>query len=162
MSNIQQVFQPHRFGPGETFVDLWHVYDGLSQTPYEPGIGIQCGDPDQYFVNACHVITPKAMRRHLNWQNSVKTQFISFYDNQADARREAQRRRRMYTPGRGAVRIAHVRLSLGTNVWFFSRQEMLAMMRAVDDYGMDLVSCSGRTEWFVWGRVPDEYVVDTC
>jgi hypothetical protein len=160
MSNLQQIFQPHQFGPGETSIDLWHVYDGLSQTPYKPGIGIQCGDPDEYYVHAWHVITPKAMRRHLDWHNRVDTQFISFYDNQADAKREAQRRRSMNTPRRGSVRIVHVRIPLGTDVWFFSRQEMLDMMRALNDYSLDLMTCSGPTEWFVWGRVPEEYVVD--
>jgi hypothetical protein len=105
------------------------------------------------------VITPKAMRRHLDWRNRVDTQFISFYDNQADARREAQRRRNMNTWGRGSVCIAHVSIPLGKGVWLFSRQEMLGMMRAVGDHGIDLMACSGSTEWFVWDHVPDSCVI---
>ena len=99
------------------------------------------------------------MRRHLDWRNRVDTQFISFYDNQADARREAQRRRNMNTRGRGPVRIAHVNIPLGEGVWLFSRQEMLGMMRAVGDCGIDLMRCSGSTEWFVWDHVPDRCVM---
>ncbi|KAM0704590.1 hypothetical protein Q7P35_008824 [Cladosporium inversicolor] len=161
MNNLQQIFKPHQFGPGEKSIDFWHVYNNLSRTPYESGVGIQCRDPDQYYVNAWHVITPKAMRRHLDWRNRVDTQFISFYEDQADAKREAQRRRNMHTRERGAVRIAHINIPQGSNVWFFSRQEMLDMMRALGDYGVDLMSCSGSTEWFVWGRVWQECVLDS-
>jgi hypothetical protein len=102
MNNLQQIFQPHQFGPGESSIDLWHVYDDLSQTSYHPGTGIQCGDPNDYFVNAWHIITPKAMRRHLDWRNRKQTQFISFYDNENDARREVhftgRNKRRSYEP----------------------------------------------------------------
>ena len=96
----------------------------------------------------------------MDWHNRVNTQFISFYDNQADAKREAQRRRDVRTRERGAVRIAHINIPRGSNVWFFSRQEMLGMMRALGDYDVDLMSYSGSTEWFVWGRVPQKYVMD--
>jgi hypothetical protein len=102
MNNLQQIFQPHQFGPGESSIDLWHVYDDLSQTSYHPGTGIQCGDPNDYFVNAWHIITPKAMRRHLDWRSRKQTQFISFYDNENDARREVhftgRNKRRSYEP----------------------------------------------------------------
>jgi hypothetical protein len=158
MNNLQHIFQPHQFGPGEDYVDLWHVYDNLSQTPYQTGIGIQCGDPREFYVKAWHIITPKAMRRHLDWRNRNQTQFISFYDNENQATREAQRRRDSNMPGRGLVRIAHVRIPNGTGVWVFSRREMLSMMLALDDNGTDLITSSGSREWFVWGVVPEHLV----
>ena len=101
MDQLQQIFRPHQFGDTR-YVDLYHVYDNLSQTPFLHGDGISCGDPDDYIMNAWHVIMPLAMRRHLNWQNRISTQFISFYNNEADARREAQRRvNQRWVPGVG-------------------------------------------------------------
>ena len=86
------VFQPHTFRLDEEYVDLFHVYDNLSQTPYQTDRGIQCGDPDQYLMQAWHVITPRTLMRHSDWWNRNRTQFISFYDNLDIAQNEAQRR----------------------------------------------------------------------
>ena len=134
MTQLSDVFRPHAFQPTEAHIDLYHVYDNLSQTPYQRGIGIECGDPDEYVMNAWHVITPNTMSQHLDWYNRQPTQFISLFADRNAAAQEAQRRRNQaFVPGGGqripnSVRTAHIRLSRGTNVWFFSRAEMLAMM----------------------------------
>jgi len=165
MEQLQEIFQPHRFGADEQHVDLYHVYDNLSRTPYRRGIGIECEDPDNYIMNAWHVITPSAMRKHLHWRNSTRTQFISFYNSLQTAEREQQRRRsQTYVPGVGrripeSVRIAHVRLPRNTNVWAFSRAEMLSMMGTFGHQAqLEMSRVSAPSEWFVWGAVPDEYV----
>jgi hypothetical protein len=160
MNVLRQTLHPHIFGPGEYFVDLWHVHDSQSQTKYQLGIGIQCGDQIEYVMNPWHIITPRAMRQHLDWRNRRPTQFISFYDNQLDASREAQRRRNLHQQGRGPIRIAHVRLPRGSNVWSFSREEMLGMMNALNNNDWQLMAFSGAREWFVWGFVPDRFVLD--
>jgi hypothetical protein len=167
VEQLEEVFRPHRFRADEHHIDLYHVCDNLSRTPYQHGIGIQCEDPDEYFMNAWHVITPSAMMKHLDWRNRTPTQFISFYDKLEDAEREAQRRRyQLNVPdgGRrfpGTVRIAHVRLPWNTNVWAFSRAEMLSMMSFVGGQAhLDILRFSARGEWFVWGNVPDEFVLN--
>lgn len=130
MASLQQIFRPHQFQANESDFDLYHVYDDLSQTPYQPGIGIECGDLNRYLMTAGHVITPAAMRRHLDWGNREPTQFISFCSNRADAMCERDRRRRQTNvPGGGrrdanSVRVAHVRLSRDSNVWAFSQRDV--------------------------------------
>ena len=162
MEQLQEIFQPHRFRADEPHVDLYHVYDNLSRTPYQHGIGIECEDPDNYIMNAWHVITPSAMIKHLDWRNRTPTQFISFYNRLEDAQREQQRRRNQPYVGRrirGPVRIAHVRLLPNTNVWAFSRAEMLNMMGIFSNQAQQQTfSTSAPSEWFVWGFVPDEFV----
>jgi len=146
MVQLQQIFQPHQF-VNEDHIDLYHVYDNLSRTPYEHGVGINCDDPNDYVMNAWHVITPSAMRRHLDWNNRIPTQFVSFYDNMADASQPLdQRRGRPIVWGVGlrdpnTVRIAHVRLPRGTNIWAFSRPEMVNMM--------DVFGSSARRDMFM-------------
>jgi hypothetical protein len=164
MVQLQQIFRPHQF-VNEDYIDLYHVYDNLSRTPYEHGVGINCDDPNDSVMNAWHIITPSAMRRHLYWKNRIPTQFLSFYDNMADASQELNRRRsHLFVQGVGrrdpnSVRIAHVRLSRGTNVWAFSRLEMLDMM---DVFGSsarrDMFLTSGASEWFVWGGIPEALI----
>ena len=165
MEQLQEIFQPHQFRADEHHIDLYHVYDNLSRTPYQPGIGIECDDPDEYFMNAWHVITPTAMINHLNWRNRTRTQFISLYNNLADAIREQQRRCNqpfVYNVGYrtpGSVRIAHVRLLQNTNVWAFSRAEMLSMMGIFGGQAqLETLKTSAPSEWFVWGVIPDECV----
>lgn len=161
----EQAFLPHVFGPDEHFVDLFHVYDNLSQTPYQRGIGIECSDPDRYIMNSWHVITPEALRNHSDWKYRGRTQFISFYGKLESAQKEAQRRRKQeYIPGGGrrdpdSVRIAHVRLFRGTKVWFFSRDQMLRMMQCFGwNAAYQMTTCSHPDEWYVYGDVPDEHV----
>lgn len=165
MEQLQKNFRSHRFGIEEQHIDLYHVYDNLSRTPYRRGIGIECEDPDSYIMNPWHVITPSAMRKHLNWRNSTRTQFISFYSCLETAEREQQRRRSQTSVlqvGRRrpeSVRIAHVRLPQNTNVWVFSRAEMLRMMGIFSPQAQfELSGVSAPSEWFVWGVVPDECV----
>ncbi|KAK4504547.1 hypothetical protein PRZ48_005463 [Zasmidium cellare] len=128
-------FHSHAFGPSEHYVDLFHVYDNLSRTPYIPGEGIRREDPDRYWMHPIHVITPEKLMLHADWNNRKPTQFISFYGDLASARQEAQRRRgQKIVPGGlqrdpDSVRIAHVRLQREANVFFFSRDEMLEMMQ---------------------------------
>lgn len=164
MANLQQIFRPHQFQANQGHLDLYHVYDNLSQTPYQQGIGIECGDLDRYFMNAGHVITPVAMRRHLNWANREHTQFISFYSDRADAIRERNRRRGQTNVPKGehrdasSVRVAHVRITPNSNIWAFSRNEMLAMMSSFGMPVFDIMASSHPNEWFVWGDVPDQLV----
>lgn len=165
MEQRHEIFRPHRFGADEQYIDLYHVYDNLSRTPYQRGIGIQCEDPDNYIMNAWHFITPSAMRNHLDWKNKTRTQFISLYSNLETAEREQQRRRNQtFVSNVGprnpeSVRIAHVRLSRNTNVWAFSRAEMLSMMGTFgSQMQMEMSQVSAPSEWFVWGVVPDECV----
>ncbi|KAH7012031.1 uncharacterized protein B0I36DRAFT_53917 [Microdochium trichocladiopsis] len=165
MDQLRAIFQPHQFTADEQYIDLYHVYDNLSRTPYQDGLGIVCGDRDVYTMNAWHVITPSAMRKHLEWSNRTLTQFISFYKNQRDAEDEQQRRRNQTRVAGGhyrkpeSVRIAHVRLERNTHVWAFSRKEMLSMMGSLDPASQrELSPMSGLNEWFVWGLVPDKCV----
>jgi hypothetical protein len=162
MDQVEIAFRPHGFQVGQ-HVDLYHVYDNLSQTPFEPGYGIACGDPDNYYMKVWYVITPSAVREHLDWSNRKPTQFISLYDNLNDATREANRRRNNVWQGRqpNSVRIAHVRLNGNCGVWANSRDEILAMMNALEYSGdTDVFRNLGRTEWLVWGFIPEELVVN--
>lgn len=141
------------------------MYDNLSRTPFQHGVGIECEDPDEYVMNAWHVITPLAMNRHLDWSNRNPTQFISFYGDLGAATREQQRRlHQTFVPGGGhrdgnSVRIAHVRLPRDTNVWAFSRAEMLDMMGVFGQPAQhQTFRTSGPSEWFVWGVVPKDLV----
>lgn len=93
MEPLREIFQSHRFRADETHIDLYHVYDNLSRTPYRHSIGIECDDPDDYLMNAWHVITPSAMIGHLDWRNRTRTQFVSFYSSLTNAQREQRRRR---------------------------------------------------------------------
>jgi len=56
LGRLRRLFKPHEFA-NQDYVDLYHVYDNLSRIPFQPGVGIQCEDPDEYFVNPWHVIT---------------------------------------------------------------------------------------------------------
>ena len=165
MERLRQTFRPHQFEPDEHYIDLYHVYDNLSRTPFRHGVGIECEDPDEYVMNAWHVITPLAMRHHLDWRNRNRTQFVSFYDNLADALHEQQRRltqpfvRHAGRRRAPSVQIAHVRIPRGTNVWAFSRQEMLDMIGTFGHVArMEMFRMSGVSEWFVWGVVPETLV----
>ncbi|KAK2007895.1 hypothetical protein LZ32DRAFT_609898 [Colletotrichum eremochloae] len=163
MEQLQEIFQPHQFGINEQYVNLYHVYDDLSRTPYQHGIGIECEDPDIYFMNAWHVITPSAIGKHLNWCNKAPTQFMSFYNNLKTARCEQYRRcNQTYVHDVGyrrpeSVRIAHVRLPRNTNVWAFLHEEMLGMMGTFGA-GLEMSRISDPSELFVWWGVPDECV----
>lgn len=164
MDHLRQIFRPHQF-VHEDHIDLYHVYDNFSRTPYRHGIGIECADPDEYIMNAWHVITPPAMTLHLKWTNRIPTQFVSFYNNMEDASQEWQRRRNQSIVPGGArrdpnsVRIAHVRLPRGTNVWALSRMEMLDMMAFFGGAARGkMFATSEANEWFVWGSVPNSLV----
>ncbi|KAK5744993.1 hypothetical protein LTR17_001744 [Elasticomyces elasticus] len=162
---VQQAFQPHQFPPNQMFIDLYHVYDNLSQTPYVLGQGIQCGDREVYYMNAWHVITPRRLLEHQKWANRNPTQFISFVDRANVARAERNRRRaQVLPPGGGvripaSVRIAHIRLLRGTNVWSFNRAETVAMMQAVNGPAHQVFVTMGSSEWLVFGDVPNICVV---
>ena len=56
MAELSDIFRPHPFAAGETHIDLYHVYDNLSRTPYVLDVGIKCEDPNNYIMNAWHVI----------------------------------------------------------------------------------------------------------
>lgn len=164
---LRQLFKPHEI-TNRDYVDLYHVYDNLSRTPFQAGIGIQCEDPNEYLMNPWHVITPVAMRRrHLEWRNRRRTQFVSFYGNVAAATQEWQRRRsQLWAPGVGqrnlnSIRIAHIRLPRNTNVWAFSRAEMLDMMGTFGSkVRLELSGVSGVDEWFVWGAIPENLILN--
>ena len=83
-------FRSHRHSG--TDISLYHVYDSLSQTPYVPGYGISCGDPNTYLIHPQHLITYANIGKHLRWQNREPTIFISLFDNLEAAHSEAQRR----------------------------------------------------------------------
>jgi hypothetical protein len=74
-----------------------------------------------------------------------------------DAKREQQRRRNHTHVGASyrspeSVRIAHVRLPRNTNVWAFSRAEMLSMMGIFGNRAqLQTLSNSAPSEWFVVG-----------
>lgn len=163
--DLRDIFKPHQFGVSEQFIGLYHVYDNLSRTPYQPGVGIQCEDPDNYYMSAWHVIMPSTMRKHLEWRNRDRTQFISFYSRWDGALNERRRRRnQLYVLGvghriLGSIRVAHVRLPRYTDVWVFSRIEMLGMMGAFSHQaGLEMLEESAPSEWFVWGDVPNTLV----
>lgn len=165
-NQLRLIFRPHQFGNDVQHIDLYRVYDNLSRTPYQLGVGIECEDPDNYYMEAWHVITPATMSKHLDWENRERTQFISFYDNLVDALTEQQRRRgQTFVPNVGqrdpaSVRVAHVRLPQNTNVWCFSRAEMLNMMETFGSKTQwQMIPVSGQSEWFVWGAVPDHLVL---
>lgn len=165
MAQLPQIFRPHQFGIDEDYIDLYHVYDNLSRTQFRHGIGTECEDPDEYVMNPWLVITPLAMRRHLDWSNRNRTQFSSFYNLLGAAMREQQRRlNQPFVPNVGhrdgnSVRIAHVRLPQGTNVWAFSRAEMLQMMGTHGGQAqLDMLRISEPSQWFVWGVVPEALV----
>ncbi|EMC97247.1 hypothetical protein BAUCODRAFT_121743 [Baudoinia panamericana UAMH 10762] len=164
--SLLQIFQPHDF-VNQNFLDLYHLYDNLSCTPFQAGIGIHCEDPDQYLMDAWHVITPDTMRRHLDWKNRRRTQFISLYGNEATAIRERQRRcSQLWVPGVGqreltSIRIAHIRLPSNTKVWAFSRVEMLHMMGTFgSEVRSELFTVLGVDEWFVWGAISANLIVN--
>lgn len=166
-SDLERIFRRHQSGNSEQYVDLWHVYDDLSRTPYQHGSGIQCEDPDVYLMNPWHVITPLAVRQHLDWRNRIATQFVSFYGDHAAALVEQQRRiDRPYVPGgqrrdTSTVRVAHVRLPRNTKVWAFSRLELLDMMAAFGGNARcDTFLTTAPSEWFVWGAIPDDLVLN--
>lgn len=101
------------------------------------------------------------MKKHLDWGNKVPTQFISFYNSLEAAVREQRRRHSQLHGTRTpqSSRIAHVRLPRNTNVWAFSRAEMLSMMGTFGPQAqVEMSQVCARSEWFVWGAVPDELV----
>lgn len=87
MERLRQTFRPHHLR-GEDLIDPYHVHDYLSHIPFIHGIGIQCEDSNECILNSWHVITPTAMTRHLDWKNSKRPQFVSFYDNLQAATRD--------------------------------------------------------------------------
>nr|POF18006.1 hypothetical protein CFP56_13417 [Quercus suber] len=162
---LRNIFRPHQFDVGQQYIDLYHVYDDLSRTQFYHGTGIQCEDSRIYVMDAWHVITPRAMLKHLDWGNREATQFISFYADHGYA--VAEQQRRMNQPfvsgvgyrNRHSVRIAHVRLARDSNVWVFSRQDLLNMMQTNFPASVrELWVSSGPQEWFVWGTVPETFV----
>ncbi|KAK5165728.1 uncharacterized protein LTR77_008651 [Saxophila tyrrhenica] len=178
-SPLDSIFRPHDFQPGEEYIDLYHVYDNLSRTPFVRRTGIWCADPRPGPVHALEAhrsITPASMRKHLDPLNRHPTQFISFYSEREAALAEVQRRRwEVKVPGPTkpgeleptmrdrdvtSVRMAHVRLHPGTEVYFFSRAEMLEMMEVHPEVGMEqyVLEHSVPSEWFVWGYVREECV----
>jgi hypothetical protein len=162
MDQLKNIFKPHGFQVGQ-HIDLYHVYDNLSQTQFERGYGITCGDPDNYCMGAWHVITPTAVRKHLDWRNRQPTQFISLYDSLEHAKAEKERRLNKIRYGRqpNTVKIAHVRLDGNCRVWANSRDEILAMMNAVGYSGRtDVFTNLGSSEWLVLGFIPEELLVN--
>lgn len=78
---------------------------------------------------------------------------------------KARRRQQINVPGGGernpqTVCVAMVRLRPGTNVWFFSKQELLTMMQTVGESAQDINATMSRSEWLVWGSVQDSCVVN--
>ena len=156
-------FRSHRHSG--TDISLYHVYDSLSQTPYVPGYGISCGDPNTYLIHPQHLITYANIGKHLRWQNREPTIFISLFDNLEAAHSEAQRR--VQNPwvseaaaGRAvrrqpfSVRIAEVsaRRLDWANVFYFSTGELIQMLRLPGNHA--LRPSLNRAEWFVLGDIP--------
>ena len=78
---------------------------------------------------------------------------------------KARRRQQINVPGGGerirqTVRVAMARLRPGTNVWFFSKPELLTMMQTVGESAQDINATMSRSEWLVWGSVQDSCVVN--
>ena len=138
-----------------TPVTLYRVYDCDSQSPLDND-GFACGDPNTYVMNAWHVITPAAICRHLKWRNRRPTQFISFYNNLADALREFRRRRNNVSPHYAAatVRIAVIQIIASDNIWAFPKQQLMAMMNSIGGNVSDINASMGGNEWMVWEFVP--------
>lgn len=100
------------------------------------------------------------MRQHPDWRNRVRTQLVSLSGNRENAIQEAQRRidsplvPRVGWWDPNSVRVAHVRLFRGTNVWVFSREEMLNMMGTFGTAARrEMFQMSHLDEWFVWGAI---------
>lgn len=156
-------FRSHRCQPGQD-IRLFHVYDNLSQTPYQPGYDIESGDPNTYLINPQHLITYVKMGQHLDWQNREPTNFISFYDNPCHALTEARRRmQQRYVPNQGtntyrspeSVRIAVVsaRRLDNSNAFYFSTSDLIAMLQIPSNHNLRPSLTQG--EWFVMDFVPE-------
>ena len=62
IAELSDIFRPYPFAAGETYIDLYYVYDDLSRTLYILGVGIKYEDPNNYIINAWHVITLSVIR----------------------------------------------------------------------------------------------------
>lgn len=116
--------------------------------------GIACGDPNTYYLNLWHVITPEAIKKHLNWRSSEPTQFISFYGNLADAQKEQARRQAMPWIDARSVRIVQVEIDAASGVWAFNRDDLLNMMNSFGRANYDIFTTIHPQEWLVWEFVP--------
>jgi hypothetical protein len=67
----------------------------------------------------------------------------SLYDDENDAGHKEYSRRYRKMTGRGRVRITHVRKPPESGLRALSRQEMLSLMLALNDDGIDLMTSSG-------------------
>lgn len=86
-------FPPHQLDPvHESVLKLYHVYNALSQTPYERGYGIEAGDKNTYYMRYCCRIDLRLIERHLDWNQEEPTSFISPFDTRESAFKEARRR----------------------------------------------------------------------
>ena len=161
-------FRPHQYTPADQIHHLYHVYDNLSQTPYVPGIGINAGDPNTYWMHPQHIITYAAMEKHFDWSNREPTYFISLYSDINTARREANRRRnrihirepsgQVQRRDPASVRIAEVSIREldRLKVFYFSREEMINMLQAPMNH--PVFYNSQRGEWLAMEYIPDEAV----
>jgi hypothetical protein len=166
-------FHPHQFNPFTVRnLQFYHVYDGLSQTPYIPSLGIEAGDPNIYFIRYCHRITVHSIAKHLDWKQREPTSFISLFDDRECAIRESHRRasrRQVYDPAtgqyrnRGDVRIAIIsgeQLAL-QDVFIFSTEDLISE-RMLGLSGLHpLRGKLSMKEWFVMDYIPQIAVVGT-
>ncbi|KAK4220480.1 hypothetical protein QBC38DRAFT_462584, partial [Podospora fimiseda] len=99
MSDYPLFIKSYQF-PGENSPDilLYHVFDTeYSQTPYDDGYysaedisaGKECEPLDE--GQTCIVRSVKILRRHLDWSNRIPTPFISLWDDEDHAWKEARR-----------------------------------------------------------------------
>ncbi|KAK0671529.1 hypothetical protein QBC41DRAFT_315498 [Cercophora samala] len=152
-------------------VKLYHVYDDLSQTPYNEGLGIHAGVSDRP-PGPQRGITAKSLRNHLNWSHRNPTPYISLWDDWAKAEKEVERRLKMpnvdprrsgASTSRGEVRVAVIsrnRLLESDTVAFNlaefldrpGKKDLVASLRAKET----LISPK---EWLAMYSIPDDAVV---
>lgn len=160
-------FSPHQLDPvHERDLKLYHVYDALSQTPYERGYGIEAGDKNTYYMRYCCRINLRLIEKHLDWNQEEPTSFISLFDTPESALKEARRRmshRTVRRKGkwcrRGPVFVAVIspHSMAEEGVFFFSARD-LTSDRMLDGCGGQLAGKLGSREWFAMDYIPDSAV----
>jgi len=167
---MQDDFLPHQFNPfEEPDLKLYHVYDGLSQTPYCPGCGIQSGDINLYWMRYWDRITVEALDKHLDWYQREPTSFISLYRDAQAAFHEARRRKfRPYVYNRetgtrrhrGIVQIAVISAVQlpKEGVFFFSTEDLMSDIMLNLSWNHPLRSKLSLKEWFAMDWIPQEAV----
>ncbi|KAH6842489.1 hypothetical protein B0I37DRAFT_382039 [Chaetomium sp. MPI-CAGE-AT-0009] len=161
-------FSSHQLHPLlEGNLQLYHVYDEISQTPYRPGAGIEAGDKNTYYIRYQHRITPRLIAKHLDWYQKEPTSFISLFDDPSDAFHEARRRMdnpEVYLDGeschRSAVSVAIIsaRRLVDAGVFFFSTKD-LTSERMLGGRIQHLAGKLNAREWFAMDYIPEAAVV---